>query len=194
MTNTILGILIYLAIDIFIFPTRTDTLVRRDVIKCIVNTADSVQKSIDAVHHLLFFYECSSVKLNAGTSVSLRNSRASTMVEPVHIETNLPLPANSSHDITDGFGIEGDSKYDVEMRSVGSTTDSVSLPGKGGVLTVRNIDPNDDTFQLELSDGFVACDESLLDCETSLKKAKKIQVDLVMTLKNGIHEPEIFSK
>lgn len=154
-----------------------------------VQTANSVQKAVDAVHDLLCFYECSSENFNVGPNVTHRNTRASTAVDPVPVRLS-PLPENSAV----VFGVEYDSKDDIELQSMNSMTESVVTRGKNGFLSINNIDPNDETFQLELHDGFTACDEHLTSCRASLKIAKSIQAGLVMTLKNGVHEPEIFSK
>ena len=89
------------------------------------------------------------------------------------------------------FGIEYDSKSDSELQS---TSESVLTRDRNGMLIVHSIDPNDDMFQMELNDGFQACHVNLAVCQDCLKSAKSIQIGLVLTLKNGIHEPEIFTK
>ena len=215
VANTIIAIIIYLFIDMFILPTRTDTTVRTLVVRLMRDTTDAFANAVDAVQPLLSY--CNNTMGSTPLVGSLKDcssafSNVDACVSPVAgaNNTNTIAPSNSSSPIlgeisrsnnkfvnnTDeisnkpSFGIDGN-----EARI--SVTNLVKEEGEEeglhqtltGADAVENV-----SFNQGLASEIAVCDRALELYEVAIRSMIKRQKGLTAVLLLGMHEPDIFSR
>lgn len=188
--NTIIAIVIYLFIDMFILPTRTDVTVRTSVIKCMSETTDAFSNAVDAVQHLLKYCKES---MQSSKTMDTSNKKDENIL--ANDAACVPSMQVCDSVIEDSKFVDGTSEVVFGMNVVDTDT-SISDKIKPSFSTNLNVEKGDEStpLKLEFMIEIPECDCALGKYEIAIRSMIKRQKGLVAVLKLGLHEPEVFNR
>jgi len=212
VANTIIAIVLYLLIDMYILPTRTDTTARAIVVRLMRDTTDAFSNSVDAVQPLLSY--CNNtmgnslagslkasntvgVNADAGCEVTLAHSTSlmsdKGSQELTNSENNKDNNNNDEkveESVVPSFGIDG-----IETQiSVVNSEEGEEKETEAGLYQALTGLVDNASFNQGLASEFAVCDRALQLYEAAIRSMIKRQKGLTAVLLLGMHEPDIFSR